>query len=184
MPTNQHTRSFATSPAKLLGYSVLAWPLAFAGIPMYLHAPEFYAIQTPMSLTDIALALLCARSIDAIQDPIIGQISDAHSKHRHHMIYLGLLAMMLGFWTLFHPWPQHLWLSLTLSLIVCTSGYSLASINYLALGLWPFEHQRTQITGCREAFGLIGVMLASALPTWLSDKLQHLTQLYASFSLF
>lgn len=64
-------------PAKaLLTYGALAFPLSFAGLPIYLHAPDFYAVTLAQPLASLGLVLLALRLIDAFQDPLIGSLSD------------------------------------------------------------------------------------------------------------
>nr|MCH9704551.1 MFS transporter [Pseudomonadota bacterium] len=53
---------------ELVAYGMLAMPLAFAGIPLYLHAPDFYATEFGISLASLGFVLLALRCIDAIQD--------------------------------------------------------------------------------------------------------------------
>ena len=60
--------------AQLFKYAFLALPLAFAGLPIYIHAPDYYTTNLGISLTAIGYILLILRAVDAVQDPIIGQI--------------------------------------------------------------------------------------------------------------
>ena len=60
----------------LFHYGLIALPVAFAGFPIYLLAPDFYATQFGLSLTSLATVLLVLRFIDGIQDPFIGAFSD------------------------------------------------------------------------------------------------------------
>ena len=66
----------------IVQYSTLALPIAFAGMPLYVHAPDYYATEFGLSLGSIGLMLLFLRLIDALQDPLIGQLSDRFSKKR------------------------------------------------------------------------------------------------------
>ena len=68
---------YATSNASvtkiaLVQYACLAIPLAVAGLPIYLHAPDFYARELLLSLTAIGASLLVLRILDAVQNPLIG----------------------------------------------------------------------------------------------------------------
>ena len=60
----------------ILSYALLAMPLAFAGMPLYVHAPDYYATQYGLSLSLMGIILLFIRLFDAIQDPAIGFLSD------------------------------------------------------------------------------------------------------------
>ena len=60
-------------------YGFLAAPVAFAGFPLYVLAPDFYATHHGVSLSVLGIVLLCLRSFDAVQDPFIGAMSDRFS---------------------------------------------------------------------------------------------------------
>ena len=64
------------SRSALIGYSVLALPLAMAALPIYVHVPKFYATALGAPLAWIGLILFAARLFDAIQDPLLGYLSD------------------------------------------------------------------------------------------------------------
>ena len=57
-----------------LSHGLLALPLTFAGLPIYLHAPDFYAADLGIPLSTIGLVLLALRMVDAVQDPLIGAL--------------------------------------------------------------------------------------------------------------
>ena len=80
----------------LLQYSLLAMPLAFAGMPLYVHTPDYYATEFGISLSVIGFVLLGLRFFDAIQDPIIGRLSDRYARHRHSIIIVS--AAVFGRW--------------------------------------------------------------------------------------
>jgi Na+/melibiose symporter-like transporter len=150
-------------------YGLLALPLAFAGLPIYVHAPDFYASKLGVSLTGIGIGLLIIRVIDAVQDPLIGYLSDRHEAFRQRILLLGSLLLGGGFWMLFHPIDNYLLPWFLLSVLICTTGFSIVSINLQALGgLWVASyHERTRITGVREGLGLVGLLVASSIPTLL-----------------
>jgi Na+/melibiose symporter-like transporter len=79
----------------------------------------------------------------------------------------------LGWLGLFNPPDEQVlpWLIATLALT--TVGYSLASVVHNTWGarIHPAPHQRTRLFAAREGFGLAGVLLAAALPLWLSPDL-------------
>ena len=157
---------------QLFNYSALALPLAFVGLPIYINAPDLYIVHFGLSLKTIGLSLLALRVFDAIQDPIIGKISDKLHNYRYFIIILGLLMLISGFYMLFNPVYKSVpWFAI--SVLVSTTGYSIANINYQALGgLWIVRTQeRTTVTTCRELCGLIGVLLATTIPGYLSKSM-------------
>ena len=159
----QHSR------ASLLRYGVLAFPLAFIGLPLYVFAPAFYATEYGLSLTTMGFLLLGLRIVDAVQDPLIGVVSDKFVAHREHFVLVGALLLASGFWFLFHPFEQSLEVSFSLSILLAVSGYSIISINYQSMGaLWSSDTLgRTRITSWREAIGLLGLLCAAIAPNLL-----------------
>ncbi len=154
---------------QLVQYSLLAFPLMFVGVPLYIYAPEFYAAEFDVQLAAIGFALLGLRAIDAIQDLLIGYLSDRFYRARPIIIALGMAALISGFWIVFHPSAQSPLLTLGIGMLLSATGFSIVSINFQALGaLWRADiHQRTRITSWREAIGLIGLLAASVTPTLL-----------------
>lgn len=155
----------------LARYGVLALPLAFAGLPIYLHAPDFYAAGLGVPLAAIGFALLALRIIDAVQDPLIGSLSDRFHAHRRLIILVGMAMLAGGFWLVFHPPAAYPLLWLSLSVLICTTGYSSVTINFNALGsLWVMPaDQRTRVTAWREALGLLGLLAATITPPLLME---------------
>ena len=180
MPTGRPARS------QLLLYGALAFPLSFAGLPLYLHAPDFYATSLLQPLAVLGAVLLALRVIDAAQDPLIGAISDRYADHRPTIIIGGAALLLLGFAGLFNPTVSPLSGGYTLAwfalcVFLCTTGFSIVTINYQALGgLWDVASgDRTKVTGTREALSLVGILAASILPA----VLQAHTDPKRSFSL-
>ncbi|MFT7228152.1 MAG: GPH family glycoside/pentoside/hexuronide:cation symporter [Methylophilaceae bacterium] len=153
----------------LFQYSLLAFPLAFAGLPLYIHAPDFYTRHLGLSLGAIGIILLLVRLFDAVQDPVIGYLSDCYATSRQMILAFGVLALTVGLLALFFG-PQ---LSIATavwfagSMILATSGFSVVVINLNMIGgFWSTDqHQRTRIAGWRESFTLFGLLVASILPT-------------------
>ena len=67
---------------RLIQYGLIAFPLAFAGLPIYLHAPDFYAVNLGLRIEAIGAVLLILRLFDAVQDPVIGRLSDRFHAQR------------------------------------------------------------------------------------------------------
>lgn len=151
---------------KLIQYGLIAFPLSFAGLPIYLHAPDFYAVGMGIPIEMIGGALLFLRLFDALQDPLIGSFSDRFYKQRALIILLGALMLTGGMWMIFHPYAGFPLFWLCLSVLICTTGFSIVSINIQALGgLWRVKAEDvTRIMGTREAIGLCGLLVASITP--------------------
>ncbi len=157
---------------QLLAYGALGLPLAMAALPVYVHVPRLYAESAGMSLSLLGSLLLAARLLDAGIDPLLGGWSD-RTASRQRLIVLALPCLALGMLALLHPpaVAAPLWL---LASMLCTYfGFSLASVAYQAWGaeLGRDSGERTRLTASREGFGLLGVVLAAALPGLLSQDL-------------
>lgn len=158
----------------LFQYAMLALPVAFAGLPLYIHAPDFYTQHFGLGLGTIGIILLAVRLFDAIQDPFIGYLSDRYPTHRNDILMSGGVLLTLGLLALFFG-PQiaitaSVWF--TFSMVLATTGFSIVVINLNMIGgFWSAdENQRTRIAGWRESFTLFGLLIASILPTLLLMK--------------
>lgn len=150
-------------------YAVLALPLAFAGLPLYIHMPDFYARATGAGLAALGGLLLAVRLFDAVQDPFIGWLSDRFATRRRFLCMAGTVGLGVSFAALFHPvaawglWWPGLWL------VLASSFFSLAAINLNAFGsLWHRDGvQKARIAGAREMMALAGLLGAVVLPAVL-----------------
>ena len=156
---------------RLLAYGGLGLPLAFAALPLYVHLAPFYS--GVISLSVLGAILLALRFLDAAIDPLIGALFDRFP-HPRTLVALSLPVLGLGWigvFTLPASLPVVPWLVGTLTLT--TVGYSLATVVHTSWGarLSNVPHERTRLFAAREGFGLIGVVLAAALPTVLAPTL-------------
>ncbi|MES2728975.1 MAG: MFS transporter [Pseudomonadota bacterium] len=145
-------------------------PVAFAGFPLYVLAPDYYATQFGLSLSALGFILLGLRIFDAVQDPIIGMMSDHFLRASAWFMPLSAVILCASIYALFNHEPASpaLWFALCMSLAV--SAYSILSINLNALGaLWTKDkNAQTRIATFREGFGLVGLVIAVSTPGILS----------------
>jgi len=166
---------------RLVAYATLQLPLAMAALPVVLNVSYFYGEVLKFSLQVMGLVFIFARCIDAIQDPVIGLISDRFTRRgpRGRLAFVALMTPVLagGFYMLFDPpdaWFGNqtlmaIWL--TAALLLVHFGYSGVSISYHSHGaeLSDDYNERTRVTVGREIFGLLGMTLAVVLPVWLTS---------------
>ena len=171
------------SLGQLVSYSTLQLPLAMAALPVVLNVSHFYGEVLKVPLGLMGAIFIIARVVDAIQDPVIGLISDRFTRRgpRGRMMFVGMMVPILiaGFYMLFappkamldNPTTMAIWLMAALLLVHL--GYSGVSISYHAHGaeLSDDYDERTKITVGREVFGLTGMTIAVVLPTYLVAKL-------------
>ena len=149
--------------------------LAFAGLPLYIHAPRYYAEEMGTGLAALGLVLLAARAVDSLQDPVIGRLADRWPRRRDAWALGSGLLLVAGFSLLFAPpgWGEPL-PRLAVGLLAAFTGFSALQIALYDHGLAQAEAAGggyTRIALWREAGGLAGVCLAAAAPAVLGSIL-------------
>ena len=163
-------RSSGLARTDLFAYGALALPLAFSGLPIYVYAPDFYTTYHGVPLALMGTVLLLIRLLDAVQDPVIGIVSDRWHHRRLAIIGSGLALLAVSFVMLYNP-PAGVaalpWFAA--SMIGTAFAFSIVSINYNALGsLWSDKAwQKTAIVAAREGIGLAGLLIATLAPAFL-----------------
>ncbi len=167
-----------TSNWRLFAYSLTSIPLAMAALPIYVHVPKFYSGVVGLNLIAIGGLLLAARIFDAVQDPLLGYLSDRYRDAplgRMLWVIIGTPLLAAGMFGLFHPpqWQQNqlAWWLVAMLFLVYTA-FSMVQISYQAYGAEISDHpvERTRVTSWREGLGLIGVFVAAALPEVLAKE--------------
>ena len=164
-------------------YGALRMPLALLELPLFVLLPNFYNRSLGLDLATIGAVLFAARLVDALADPLIGSTIDRWRGRIDYRrwIWLALPVLMLGFAAMFAPPSTDrtiLWVWLAATSVVTYLAYSTVSIAYQSwgAGIGTTTVERARVTGTREAFGLLGVVCASAL---LSP--QHVMPLVVTF---
>jgi Na+/melibiose symporter-like transporter len=166
--------------SRLVAYSTLQLPLSMAALPVVLNVSHFYGEVLKLSLAVMGPIFIFARIVDAVQDPVMGLISDRFTRRgrRGRLAFVALMLPVLagGFYMLFDPpdaWFGNQTLMaawLVAALLLAHFGYSGVSISYHAHGaeLTDDYNERTKVTVGREVFGLLGFAVAVVLPTILT----------------
>ncbi len=173
MTDTAHPTAFGVADG--LRYGLLGLPLAFVALPLYVHLPNVYASRYGVSLATLGAVLLLARLFDALTDPWLGRLGDRlYARSPRHVLVAGAIAaalLVLGMAMLFFPpWPHPGDpLALLAMLMLTCLAFSLLAITHQSWGarLGGDEVQRTRIVAWREGAGLVGVVLASVLPSVL-----------------
>lgn len=162
----------------MAGYAALSLPLAMAMMPVYMISPKFYGDSLGVDLAALGAVLFLTRLLDTAQDPLIGRLVDVLQRKKFGwtiLILLSAIVLATGFVMLFAPpalTHSGLLLWLVMSLVIVYASHSLISICYLTWGarLTDDVAGRSRVTAWREAFGLIGVVIASVLPVvWVAE---------------
>ncbi len=156
----------------LIAYAAPALPAATLGLPLLVYLPAYYASATRLSLAAIGTVLLLARLWDIGIDPAIGFLSDRTRTRwgrRKPWLAAALPVVLVASYALFFP-PQDAGFAYLLGgLLAVYLGWSMLQIPHLAWGaeLCAEYHGRNRVAAWRESLTVIGVVLASALPSVL-----------------
>ncbi len=143
--------------------------LAFAGLPLYIHAPRYYTEDMGIGIAQLGLILLIARMIDSFQDPLIGRYADRWQNFRDVWALGAGFLLIIGILILFAPadWGEPL-PRLLIGLLAAFTGFSSLQIvlydHGLAQGNRLGGDSHTRVALWREAGGLMGVCLAASAP--------------------
>jgi Na+/melibiose symporter-like transporter len=152
---------------------LLGLPLAFVALPLHVLLPNHYAREFGVSLAALGALLLASRLLDAFLDPWLGRVVDRlFARSAGAVLRLGAASaagLALGFALLFSPPrldPQALLAWAAFALALTYAAFSALTIAHQAWGamLGGDPAQRSRVVAWREAFGLAGVLCASALP--------------------
>ena len=168
----------ATSPSVTgkwadVPYGLMGLPLAFVALPLYVHLPPHLALTLGWSLAMAGGVLLAVRVLDALIDPALGRWTDrllARSPHRLLTVSgMAALAVVLALFALFGPdagSPLAHGAAVTAALVLAGTANSLLSIAHQTWGaaLPRTDEARSRLFAWREGAGLVGVLVASALP--------------------
>lgn len=152
------------SQSHYVAYALMAVPLAFLGLPLYVYVPATYADLPGIGLAVVGTALFAARLLDLFTDPIVGIVSDRLRQRVHPLIWVGIgvPAMASGVHLLFNPASDATVWYLLISVSLTFLGWTLIAVPYYALGA-EITHQaqpRRLLAFWREAGMLIGALLA------------------------
>lgn len=153
--------------SRILLYGLPGLPLAIFGIPLYIYLPPFYAEQ--LGVQAVGGLLLLARLWDVITDPVVGGIGDRlrwRVGRRKTLIVIGVPLLMLSVDQLFRPPEGVEWGYLLLWSFLAYLAWTLVKLPHDAWGaeLSQDYDQRSSITGSREVFTLLGMLVAIILP--------------------
>lgn len=152
--------------------SLYALMLAAAGIPLYIHLPQFASVNLGISLSAIGVVLLAIRVVDLVQDPLIGWAIDRWPRAQLGFAVLAALGLAVGFPALFSLQAgPHVVAQLVAILVLLFSAYSLGSIllygRSATLALRPEPEALMTLAGFREGGMLAGVIVAAIAPAVL-----------------
>lgn len=153
----------------LLFYALPALALAIPTIPIYVFLPTFYAETLGLGLSATGWALLVARVLDVITDPLIGTASDRFrlpGGRRKPWILAGAILAAIALVQILEPPASPSVTYLAGWAIVLYLGWTLIAVPYTAWGaeLSSDYNGRARVTGAREAMTVLGIVVAGGVP--------------------
>lgn len=154
-------------------YALPALPLAALTLPLYSFIPVFYAETLGLSLASLGLVLFLVRLFDAVNDPLIGWMSDRLESRlitrfgrRRSWFFASIPLVMLGVWNLFWPPEDATVVHVGLWTLVLSIGYTCAILPFTAWGaeLATSYQGRSRVAGWREGLTLVGTLVAISVP--------------------
>lgn len=150
-------------------YAFPAFAVAVPTIPIYVFLPTFYAETMGLGLAATGLALLVARAFDVVTDPLVGIASDRlrlRWGRRKPWIAVGAVVGAVSLYQLLSPPEGVGTVYLAAWAVALYVGWTLVSVPYNAWGaeLSGDYHERSRITGAREAVIVVGILSASFVP--------------------
>ncbi len=144
--------------------------------PLFVYLPSFYSQNLGLSLTAVGFALLLARSLDVLTDPLIGLLNDRYPKfrsvawRRKSFIIAGIPLLLIGLNYLLRPEHGATALYLFSWSFVTYLGWTLINIPWLAVGaeISHDYHEKSVLASSREIFAVIGTVAVISLPVLLS----------------
>ena len=154
-------------------YGLANLPTSIVGLPIALYIPTFYARDLGLSLAAIGVLLTLSRLTDVLTDPAIGVLSDRWQTRfgrRKPWILIGTPLMMLSLWMLFVPPPDVTMWHLFLWISALYLAFTLVDLPYRAWGaeLSKDYRERSRVTGWREAFGYVGLIVSLSIPLYMA----------------
>lgn len=149
-------------------YAGFGAALAFAGPPIYIHAPNLYATEFGLGLAAIGALLLGLRILDFVQDPLLGWWLGRSAQPRRRIAAAFACLLGLGALALFWPdAPLDPSLRFALALAVVFTGFSALQILFYESGVALAREtgaSHARIAGWREMGVLLGVTAACIVP--------------------
>jgi GPH family glycoside/pentoside/hexuronide:cation symporter len=155
--------------ARLVGFSILAIPIAAVQVPLNVYLPAILTQQYGLTLATVGLVFLLAKSWGVLTDPLVGNLSDrTHSRlgRRRSWILAGGLVFGLSTLGLFFPPSRIAPVYLGCVLFVFYLGWSMIQIPYFA---WSGEiaadyQERTRVVTYQNVAAAVGLLLVLLIP--------------------
>mgnify|MGYP006276521747 FL=1 len=168
----------------LLRYGFIALPVAFAGFPLYVLAPDYYAVHYQIPLGLLGFILLGLRLTDAVVDPVLGLLIDRLQNKLLWPVLGASVLLCVTIFALFNikAFSPAIWFALCMGVAIITHSMMAITLGVCAT-LWTHDKdEQTKIAAIRESFGLIGLICAVSMPSLLGHFVNP-SEIYIIYSL-
>jgi GPH family glycoside/pentoside/hexuronide:cation symporter len=174
-----------------LSYGAPSFAGAGMAIPIAIHLTIFYSDTILVPLGLIALVKALARALDALTDPFMGWLTDSTRSRwgrRRPWILFGAPAAALSFYLMFSP-PAGLaganataWFAATYICYYLFHTVYIIPHNGLGPELTLDYNERSTLFGIREAFVVLGTLVAAVAPPVFIQALGGEREGYSGFA--
>ena len=166
---SQTSRNAPLGTGALVAYALPSIALQAMMVPLLLTLPPLYAQELGISMAAISLALIVARALEAISDPLIGALSDRTRPgpwQRAGWMVVGTPVAVLSGLALVHPVEGAGALYLFVVLVLFYAGWTMVYIPYQSWGAELSDDftERSRVAGFREAGSFLGYLMSAVVP--------------------
>lgn len=156
-------------------YGLPALAISVLTLPFFIFVPTFYTETIGLPLATVGIVLAAIRLFDAVNDPLIGYVSDRvrpRFGRRRFWFLAGVPLTMLGAWFVFVPGDSATILYLAIWGILLSIGWSMVQLPYAAWGaeLSTNYRMRSRLSAAREGLVVLGTLIAITLPVIVSGS--------------
>lgn len=156
-------------------YGLPAVAISVLTLPFFIFIPTFYAETLGLNLAAVGVALLAIRLFDAVNDPVIGFLSDRLRPsfgRRRSWFLAGIPITILGTWMVFVPGDTTSISYLVIWGLLLSIGWSMVQLPYTAWGAELSGNYRTRsrLSAVREGLVVLGTLIAITLPIFASGS--------------
>lgn len=179
------------STREVVSYGLPRFGSAIMFLTVTVFLPKFYTDTLYLAPAFIGWTFLIGRFWDGLTDPIMGHISDrTRSKmgRRRPYFLVSAIPVAVAFFFLWSP-PEGLkdwglFAYLTATYLLTYTFWTIFSIPHNSLGaeLTMDYHERTVLTGVREALGVVGTLVGTLAPPILAAALMSKQKGYSLFA--
>lgn len=163
------TRTSRIAIGPLLAYALPAVSLQAMMVPILLTLPPLYAQEAGLNVAAISVALIFARALEAVSDPLIGALTDRTKPgpwQRAGWMCAGTPLAMISGIALLHPPSGIGAVYLFVCLVLFYVAWTMVYIPYQSWGVELSDHfaERSRIAAFREGGSFVGYLLSALVP--------------------